>query len=206
MMPTKIGAYGSTAGYGAAAPVDPRPWYSVPLSEYFTGPTTNTAAQQAQYAPKGTSAVTPAANYTWAGDFVDEQRSYAYRVWTHNVYPVAFQIIQGPPGTSLGKWVKSTDSGTAWNAIRSMYQRVTPAKKQIPQQIVGTGQADKVSFLVICAMVSVSMVVLSGWSGQISLGHFAFAGIGAGFSPAARFRNAGISRSSPLLTSAITAD
>lgn len=94
------------------------------------------------YTPVTTISKTPAANYTWAGDFVDVQRSYAYRVWTHNVYPVAFQIIQGPPGTSLGKWVKSTDTNTAaWSAIRSMYQRVTPAKKQIPQQVVAAGQA-----------------------------------------------------------------
>ena len=45
--------------------------------------------------------------------------------------------------------------------------------------IVGTSHADTASFIVICAMVAVSMVVLSGWAGQISLGQFAFAGIGA---------------------------
>jgi ABC-type branched-subunit amino acid transport system ATPase component/ABC-type branched-subunit amino acid transport system permease subunit len=45
--------------------------------------------------------------------------------------------------------------------------------------LVGTPHADTASFIVICAMVAVSMVVLSGWAGQISLGQFAFAGIGA---------------------------
>ncbi len=136
MIPTRLGSYGSTAGYGAAG-ADPRPWYSIPLSEWVTGPTANTAVQKAQYT---TGPAVPAANYTWVGDFTDVERTYAYRVWSHNVYPVAFQIIQGPPGTSLGKWVK-VDAGAPWSAIRSMYQRVTPAKKQIPQMIVGAGQA-----------------------------------------------------------------
>ncbi|MHB8670287.1 MAG: ABC transporter permease subunit, partial [Acidimicrobiales bacterium] len=36
------------------------------------------------------------------------------------------------------------------------------------------------AFIVIFAMLAVSMVVLTGWSGQISLGQFAFAGVGAG--------------------------
>jgi ABC-type branched-subunit amino acid transport system ATPase component/ABC-type branched-subunit amino acid transport system permease subunit len=45
--------------------------------------------------------------------------------------------------------------------------------------LVGTSHADTVSFIVICAIIAVSMVVLSGWAGQISLGQFAFAGIGA---------------------------
>jgi ABC-type branched-subunit amino acid transport system ATPase component/ABC-type branched-subunit amino acid transport system permease subunit len=45
--------------------------------------------------------------------------------------------------------------------------------------LVGTSHADTTSFIAVCAMVAVSMVVLSGWAGQISLGQFAFAGIGA---------------------------
>jgi ABC-type branched-subunit amino acid transport system ATPase component/ABC-type branched-subunit amino acid transport system permease subunit len=45
--------------------------------------------------------------------------------------------------------------------------------------LVGTAHADTASFLVICATVAVSMVVLSGWAGQVSLGQFAFVGIGA---------------------------
>ncbi|MCU1623738.1 MAG: Phosphonate-transporting ATPase [Frankiales bacterium] len=45
--------------------------------------------------------------------------------------------------------------------------------------LVGTSRADHASFIVICAMLAVSMVVLSGWAGQISLGNWAFAGIGA---------------------------
>ena len=45
--------------------------------------------------------------------------------------------------------------------------------------LVGTTHADTASFIVISAIIAVSMVVLSGWAGQISLGQFAFAGIGA---------------------------
>ena len=45
--------------------------------------------------------------------------------------------------------------------------------------LVGTAHADTASFIVLCAMLAVSMVVLSGWAGQISLGQFGFAGIGA---------------------------
>lgn len=37
-----------------------------------------------------------------------------------------------------------------------------------------------VTNMAIFAMVAVSLVVLSGWSGQVSLGQFAFAGLGAG--------------------------
>ena len=45
--------------------------------------------------------------------------------------------------------------------------------------LVGAPHADTASFIVISAIIAVSMVVLSGWAGQISLGQFAFAGIGA---------------------------
>ncbi len=45
--------------------------------------------------------------------------------------------------------------------------------------LIGTSRADHASFIVICAMLAVSMVVLSGWAGQISLGNWAFAGVGA---------------------------
>ena len=45
--------------------------------------------------------------------------------------------------------------------------------------LLGSNRADTASFIAICAMVAVSMVVLSGWAGQVSLGQFAFVGIGA---------------------------
>jgi branched-chain amino acid transport system permease protein len=40
--------------------------------------------------------------------------------------------------------------------------------------------AGRFTIVVIFAIVGVSLVILTGWSGQISLGQFAFAGIGAG--------------------------
>ncbi|MDP9182818.1 MAG: ATP-binding cassette domain-containing protein, partial [Actinomycetota bacterium] len=45
--------------------------------------------------------------------------------------------------------------------------------------LVGTTHADTASFIVVCSIVAVSLVVLSGWAGQISLGQFGFVGIGA---------------------------
>ena len=45
--------------------------------------------------------------------------------------------------------------------------------------LLGVSRAGLVTLVVIYAIIGVSLVVLSGWTGQISLGHFAFAGIGA---------------------------
>ncbi len=45
--------------------------------------------------------------------------------------------------------------------------------------LIGTSRAGLMTLVVIYAIIGVSLVVLSGWTGQISLGHFAFAGIGA---------------------------
>lgn len=41
------------------------------------------------------------------------------------------------------------------------------------------GQLDRMQVVLIYAMLGVSMVILTGWAGQISLGQFAFAGVGA---------------------------
>jgi ABC-type branched-subunit amino acid transport system ATPase component/ABC-type branched-subunit amino acid transport system permease subunit len=46
--------------------------------------------------------------------------------------------------------------------------------------LVGTDRAGAATLVIIYAIVGVSLVVLSGWAGQISLGQFAFAGVGAG--------------------------
>ena len=45
--------------------------------------------------------------------------------------------------------------------------------------LAGTGRVDVASLLIIYAITGVALVILTGWGGQISLGHFAFAGIGA---------------------------
>jgi branched-chain amino acid transport system permease protein len=45
--------------------------------------------------------------------------------------------------------------------------------------IVGRDNSGFLTLIVIAAMVSISLVVLSGWAGQISLGQWGFAGVGA---------------------------
>ena len=45
--------------------------------------------------------------------------------------------------------------------------------------VVGRDKTDFLSLIVCYAIIGVSLVVLSGWAGQISLGQFAFAGVGA---------------------------
>jgi branched-chain amino acid transport system permease protein len=45
--------------------------------------------------------------------------------------------------------------------------------------VVGVNMTGRITQLVIYAIVGVSLVVLTGWSGQISLGQFAISGVGA---------------------------
>jgi branched-chain amino acid transport system permease protein len=44
--------------------------------------------------------------------------------------------------------------------------------------LFGPGATLQFSFTIIYAIIAVSLVVLSGWAGSISLGQFAFAGVG----------------------------
>jgi branched-chain amino acid transport system permease protein len=46
--------------------------------------------------------------------------------------------------------------------------------------LVGSSRINKLTLIPVDAMVAVSLVILSGWAGQISLGHFGLVGIGAG--------------------------
>lgn len=45
--------------------------------------------------------------------------------------------------------------------------------------LTGEGRTDLASVLIVYAIAGVSLVVLTGWAGQISLGQFAFVGVGA---------------------------
>lgn len=45
--------------------------------------------------------------------------------------------------------------------------------------VIGDADLTRLTFLPIFAMVGLSLVVLTGWAGQISLGQFAFVGVGA---------------------------
>jgi branched-chain amino acid transport system permease protein len=47
---------------------------------------------------------------------------------------------------------------------------------------VSAGQLGKLTLIPLTAIVALSLVVLTGWGGQVSLGQFAFAGVGAGIS------------------------
>lgn len=49
----------------------------------------------------------------------------------------------------------------------------------VAPKLAGAGRTDVASTLMIFAVIGVSLVFLSGWGGQISLGQFAIAGIGA---------------------------
>ncbi|MGH8861174.1 MAG: ABC transporter permease [Jatrophihabitantaceae bacterium] len=46
-------------------------------------------------------------------------------------------------------------------------------------RLFGESRTGYISTAVIASMVAISLVILSGWAGQISLGQFAFAGVGA---------------------------
>jgi branched-chain amino acid transport system permease protein len=45
--------------------------------------------------------------------------------------------------------------------------------------VLSVSQVNQISLYVILAIIGVSLVVLTGWAGQVSLGQFGFAGIGA---------------------------
>ncbi len=59
--------------------------------------------------------------------------------------------------------------------------------------IFGEGQVPELVVLVIYAMIGVSLVVLMGWTGQISLGQYAIAGVSSGVRACSSPRTAGTS-------------
>jgi branched-chain amino acid transport system permease protein len=98
-----------------------------------------------------------------------------------------------------GKLSRAQDTGTStWQAVKDF--RPIPAElRNIPEVvrartitavvaaglllllpfIVGDGNTGPATKMLVFAMVGVSLVILTGWAGQISLGQFAIAGIGA---------------------------
>ncbi len=95
---------------------------------------------------------------------------------------------------------RATDAGvTSFRALRE-YRPIPIELRQLPQVrafrigsrvvvellalgapfVVGANRTGFVTLIVVYAIVAISLVVLSGWAGQISLGQFAFAGVGAG--------------------------
>jgi branched-chain amino acid transport system permease protein len=72
--------------------------------------------------------------------------------------------LRALPQVVFGKWV--------------LYAAVLGLIVAFPY-LAGPGRQDVASLLIIYAIVGVSLVILTGWGGQISLGAFAFAGVGA---------------------------
>jgi branched-chain amino acid transport system permease protein len=94
---------------------------------------------------------------------------------------------------------RAHDTGTAtWQAVHEV--RPVPAElRSLPEVrrlklvlgtviavvaiampfVVGPNQTGRITQLVLYAMVGVSLTVLTGWTGQISLGQFAISGVGA---------------------------
>ena len=66
----------------------------------------------------------------------------------------------------IGQWV-----------VRAVVRRCARAGAAVPGR--HRAAQDVASLLIVYAIVGVSLVVLTGWAGQISLGQFAFAGVGA---------------------------
>lgn len=86
----------------------------------------------------------------------------------------------------------------SWDTVRE-FRPIPPELRRVPEVVlarravqalavilalgapylVGHERTGLATVMVLYAMVGVSLVLLSGWSGQISLGQFAFAGVGA---------------------------
>jgi branched-chain amino acid transport system permease protein len=98
-----------------------------------------------------------------------------------------------------GRLARAFDAATGtWQAVKE-YRPIPPQLRQFPEVILAKGLianlalfvavvlplllperfAARLTLVVIFAMVGVSLVILTGWSGQISLGQWAFSGIGA---------------------------
>ena len=79
------------------------------------------------------------------------------------VRPIPDELIN-ERSVIIGKWV-----------VRALGVAVVLA---LPY-LTGEGRTDLASVLIVYAIAGVSLVVLTGWAGQISLGQFAFVGVGA---------------------------
>jgi branched-chain amino acid transport system permease protein len=115
------------------------------------------------------------------------------------VWPVYLVVIMGALLLQSGKLSRAHDSGSSsWSAIGTV-KPVPEELRKLPEVRIGrallialgTGAllgipatwSDSNQFLaglaVVWAMVAVSLVVLTGWAGNISLGQFAIVGVGA---------------------------
>jgi branched-chain amino acid transport system permease protein len=107
-------------------------------------------------------------------------------------------VILGALLVQRGALSRAQDAATStWQAVREF--RPVPRELEGTRQVkrarlgiaalvgaaalllplLGTSIATRMTIIVVYAMVGVSLVILTGWAGQISLGQFAFTGVGA---------------------------
>jgi branched-chain amino acid transport system permease protein len=90
--------------------------------------------------------------------------------------------------TGVASWETATDQRTIPSELRDL-PIVRHGRRGVAAAgllaavavpwIVGASSVGFATIAVVYAMVGVSLVILTGWAGQISLGQFAFAGVGA---------------------------
>lgn len=112
---------------------------------------------------------------------------------------VIFAIILGALLFQRGKLSRAQDSGTSsWQALQE-YRPVPTELRRVPEVVgariglavlvgaflvlapnfVSRGEVALLAALPIAGIVAVSLVILTGWAGQISLGQYALVGAGA---------------------------
>jgi branched-chain amino acid transport system permease protein len=108
-------------------------------------------------------------------------------------------ILLGAMLLQRGRLSRGLDSGLATWKQASEFRPLPPELRNVPEvlwgrfalgavavivvlglpYVAGLKQQILASVIVIYAIVAVSLVILTGWAGQISLGHWGFAGVGA---------------------------
>ena len=118
-------------------------------------------------------------------------------------------VILGSLLLQRGRMARALDAGVAtWQAVRD-YRPVPAELRNVREVVLAKGAlggiaaivvllplvvdekyAGRMTIVLISAIVAVSLVVLTGWAGQISLGQFGFAGLGAATAGALAVRDA----------------
>ncbi|MEA3075750.1 MAG: branched-chain amino acid transport system permease protein livM [Actinomycetota bacterium] len=128
-----------------------------------------------------------------------EQTIYAFSRDPSVASAVMLPILLGAMLTQRGKLSRGQDSGVSTWQQSSEFRPIPPELRHVPEVawgkviggalvlggalalpfVVSLGQQILASVVLIYAMAAVSLVILTGWAGQISLGQWGFAGIGA---------------------------
>jgi branched-chain amino acid transport system permease protein len=113
--------------------------------------------------------------------------------------PVLLLVVLGSLLLQRGRISRALDTGVStWQALRE-FRPVPPELARLPEvrwfrytafavvvalligfpHIVGEAKYGFAQITIISGIVAVSLVILTGWAGQISLGHFGLVGVGA---------------------------